>query len=328
MMKALALVSGGLDSCLAVRVLQEQGIAVEAVNFQIPFCQEGETGSCGAPNRAASFLGLPLRVLYLGQEFLDMVAAPPHGRGRNMNPCVDCRIMMLRRAGALMESVGAKFLVTGEVLGQRPLSQHLRALKVVEEACGFPGLVLRPLSAKLLDPTIPEREGWVDRERLLALTGRTRKGQFELARKFGFTDPPTPAGGCLLTDPGYAKRLRDALDREGRLDAHLVTLIRHGRYFRLGPDALLMVGRNEGDNRRLEAVRTPDEWLFRPANCVGPSAVGRGAGFTEDMLGRAAALVARYSDAPPDGAVSVEVERDGERRTLAARREASAAAAA
>lgn len=317
-MKAIALLSGGLDSCLAVRVLQEQGIEVEAVNFQTPFCQEGGTGSCGTASRVSAFLGLPLRVLHLGPEFLDTVAAPPHGRGKNMNPCVDCRILMLRRAAALMEAAGAGFVATGEVLGQRPFSQHLKAMQEIERASGLAGLVLRPLSAKLLEPTVPEKEGWVDRERLLAISGRTRKEQLALAKKYGLVNPPTPAGGCLLTDPAYSGRLRDVLEHGEKLDEHLALLIRLGRHVRLAPSALLMVGRNERENAGLESLRGGDEWLLRPLDCAGPSAVGRG-GFDGELLERAAALVARYSDRPADGAVEVEAIRAGEKRVISAR---------
>ncbi len=321
-MKAIVLVSGGLDSCLAALLLKDQGIEVVPVNFQIPFCQEsGGRASCGDASRIAGLLGIDLKVLHLGDEFIDMVANPRHGRGRNMNPCIDCRIMMLRRAAALLEPEGASFVATGEVLGQRPLSQHLRALELIDRESGIPGLILRPLSAQALSPTVPEREGWVDRGRLLALRGRSRREQFALARRYGIKDPPTPAGGCLLTDPAYSKRLKDVLDHRGSLTVHLAALLRHGRYFRLSPGAMLVVGRNEKDNANLEALREGGEWLLRPVNCVGPTAVGTGE-FDDGLLERAVSLVARYSDAPADGMVEVEVGgRDDGVRRISARRE-------
>jgi len=213
---------------------------------------------------------------------------------------------MLRKAAEMLEPAGAKFVVTGEVLGQRPMSQHMKALKLVEEESGLPGLVLRPLSAKLLPPTIPETSGWVDRDRLLAIGGRSRKEQFALAKKYGITDPPTPAGGCLLTDPGYAARLRDLLKHRGEITAHDATLIRFGRYIRLTPGAYAMVGRNEGENNQLESMQGEDENLFKPVVCAGPSAVGTGEMGEPERLA-VAAKVARYSDNPGGGAVAVEV---------------------
>jgi tRNA U34 2-thiouridine synthase MnmA/TrmU len=306
-MKAIALMSGGLDSCLAVKVVQEQGIEVEAVNFATPFCDSGKLGgSCGVVSRLAGAAGISLRTVHLGPEFLDIVAHPKHGWGKNMNPCIDCRILMLRRAAEMLGPAGAGFVITGEVLGQRPMSQHLNALKLVEEESGLPGRVLRPLSAKLLPPTIPETEGWVDRERLLSIGGRSRKEQLALARKYGIADPPTPAGGCLLTDPGYASRLRDLLQHKGEITEHDAVLIRFGRYVRLGPKAFAMVGRNEGENNRLETVQTGEEWLFQPENCVGPTAVSAGElGEAERRL--VAEKVARYSDRPAGGVVIVSV---------------------
>jgi len=330
MTRAIVLLSGGLDSCLAVRVLQEQGIEVVAVNFQTPFCQDGGTGaSCGSATRVADALGLPLRVLYLGEEFLKIVEHPPHGHGRNMNPCIDCRILMLRRAGELMEAVGAKFVATGEVLGQRPMSQHLTAMKEVEKESGLTGLVLRPLCAKLLDPTKPEQEGWVDRERLLSLSGRTRKEQFRMAKEAGLSYTPSPAGGCLLTDPAYSKRLKDFLAHGGILSAHSATLLRQGRYFRLSDSALLMVGRNKAENDQLEGLQDESETIWRQVDCLGPVAVGQG-DFSGELAGKAAGLVAKYTDPPAGGVVTLEARkgRKGEPRRMEVRITVSAGVSA
>jgi tRNA U34 2-thiouridine synthase MnmA/TrmU len=319
MTRAIVLLSGGLDSCLAVSVLRKQGIEVVAVNFQTPFCQDGGTGaSCGSATKVADALGLPLRVLFLGDEFLRIVENPPHGHGKNMNPCIDCRILMLKRAGELMEAVGAKFVATGEVVGQRPMSQHLTAMKEVEKECGLTGLVLRPLCAKLLDPTIPEMEGWVDREGLLSLSGRTRKEQFRMAKELGLSYTPSPAGGCLLTDPAYANRLRDFLAHGGRLTAHSATLLRQGRYFRLSDSAILMVGRNKAENDQLEGLQDETETIWRQVDCLGPVAVGQG-DFSGDLGGKAAELVAKYTDPPAGGVVTLEIRkgRDGEPQRLA-----------
>jgi tRNA U34 2-thiouridine synthase MnmA/TrmU len=307
--KAIALLSGGLDSCLAASVVRDQGVDVEAFNFQMPFCQSGAQGtSCGNAMRIADLQGLNLRVVHLGAEFMEIVVRPKHGRGKNMNPCIDCRILMLRKAKERMADVGASFVITGEVLGQRPLSQHWRAMRTVERESGLDGLLVRPLCARLLPPTIPEIKGWLDRERLLAVQRRSRKEQIALARHYDLTDQPTPAGGCLLTDPAYSRRLRDVLDCGRELTVHLAQLIRHGRYFRLDPATFAVVGRNESDNGTLEGMQQQDEWLFRAANCMGPSAIGSGK-VTAATKEKISALVARYSDKPEDGRVTVEVRR-------------------
>jgi len=211
-MKAIALLSGGLDSTLAARVVIDQGIELEALNFMTVFCNctnKGET--CLASQKAVDALGIPLKVFNVSEEYLNVVKGPKHGYGRNMNPCIDCRIFMLKRAKAYMEGSGASFLVTGEVLGQRPMSQRRDAMRLIEKEGGLDGLILRPLSAKFLPPTIPEKEGWVDREKLLAIQGRSRKPQIRLAEAFGIRDYPCPAGGCLLTDPQFAKRMKDLI---------------------------------------------------------------------------------------------------------------------
>lgn len=320
-MKAIALFSGGLDSCLAASVVRDQGVEVEAFNFQMPFCQTGKQGtSCGNAVRIADTQDFSLRVFHIGREFMEIVARPRHGRGRNMNPCIDCRILMLRKAREMMAGAGASFVVTGEVLGQRPLSQHWRAMRTVERESGLDGLLVRPLCAKLLPPTIPEIKGWLDRDRLLAVQGRSRKEQFALARRYNLADPPTPAGGCLLTDPAYSRRLKDVLECGSELTVHLAQLIRQGRYFRLDPTAFAVVGRNENENRALEDMQQEDEWLFRAANCMGPSAIGSGR-IAPELREKIAGLVARYSDKPGDGRVEVEARegRTGEWATLEVR---------
>jgi tRNA-specific 2-thiouridylase len=330
--KCIALLSGGLDSCLAVKVMEAQGIEVEAFNIQTPFCQEGSKGSsCGDARSVAAKMRFNLRVIHVGQEYLDMVAKPRHGWGRNMNPCIDCRILMLNKVKAYMEDVGAKFVVTGEVLGQRPMSQYLEAMRVVERESGLEGLLLRPLSARLLPPTIPEIKGWVDRDRLLAIEGRSRKPQFALARQYGIQEPPTPASGCLLTDPAYSDRLRDVLRHTGGLTVHLSQVIKYGRFFRLAPDAFVVVGRSEDDNVHLESLWKDGEWRFKPSNTVGPTALGIGE-LDRPRREAVAAIVARYADAPPSGApVEVEVRRSRDavpERLMAAPAEPGAVGAA
>jgi hypothetical protein len=300
-MKCLALMSGGLDSFLAVKVIQAQGIDVLALHARTPF---GVRVGGGAPALAAAH-GIPLRELDLGDELFRVVEKPKHGRGGHMNPCIDCHALMFRRAAELFPETGARFVISGEVLGQRPMSQHRAALRIVEEESGLPGLILRPLSAKLLAPTIPETEGWVDREKLLDIGGRTRTRQLAMAKEFGLMDPPTPAGGCLLTDGGYSDRLSDLLGHVTALTDHLARVIRSGRYVRLSPGTFVMVGRNERDNAALEGLQQPDEWIMRPVNCVGPVVLGVGP-MDDGQKATAAGMLARYADAPADGRVELE----------------------
>ncbi|MEM2322087.1 MAG: hypothetical protein QW657_02630, partial [Candidatus Bathyarchaeia archaeon] len=226
--KALALVSGGLDSLLALRLILDQNIDVEAVHFMTPFFK-----CCDLVDRISKDFGIKLHVIFLGQEFLDIVANPRHGYGSQMNPCIDCRILMFRKAKELAEKIGADFLVTGEVLDERPFSQRLKAMLLIEREAGLEGKVLRPLSARLLPPTEAEREGWVDRGRLLAIRGRRRTPQIELAAKYGIKDYPNPSGGCLLTDPAFARRVRDHLNHEGKLTLDDAILLMTGRHFRI-----------------------------------------------------------------------------------------------
>ena len=209
-MRAVALLSGGLDSLLAIKVMLEQGVEVEALNFVSVFCTcTPKSSSCSAARSAVRQLGVPLKALNTSKQFLEVVKSPKHGYGRNLNPCLDCRILMFRQARTYLRKTGASFVITGEVLGERPMSQRREAMKLIEAEAGLEGLVVRPLSAALLEPTIPEQKGWIDRSRLLKIRGRSRKPQIELARTYGLTDYPCPAGGCLLTDAGFAGRMMD-----------------------------------------------------------------------------------------------------------------------
>jgi tRNA-specific 2-thiouridylase len=211
-MKAIALLSGGLDSTLAAKVMMEQGIELEGLNFLTVFCtctNRGET--CLASQKAVENLGIPLKIFNVSEEYLSVMKHPKHGYGRNMNPCIDCRIFMLKKTKAYMEESGAAFIITGEVLGQRPMSQRKDAMRLIEREAGLEGFILRPLSAKVLPITVPERERWVDREKLLKIEGRSRKPQIELAEHYSIRDYPCSAGGCLLTDPGFSKRMKDLM---------------------------------------------------------------------------------------------------------------------
>lgn len=247
MNKAIGLLSGGLDSTLAVKLMMNQGIEVTALNFITPFCTCTRKGCKHEANRIAEKFDIPIKVVVAGDEYIQMVKNPKHGYGKNMNPCIDCRIFMLKKAKKYMEEMGASFLFTGEVLGQRPMSQRRETMTIIEKEAGLEGLILRPLSAQFLEPTIPEKEGLIDREKLFGIRGRWRKPQMELAEEFGIKDYLCPAGGCRLTDPQFARRVREAFehDEDGIQD---MNLLKYGRHFRLPSGVKVIVGRNEEEN--------------------------------------------------------------------------------
>jgi tRNA U34 2-thiouridine synthase MnmA/TrmU len=293
--RALALLSGGLDSTLAVKLILEQGISVEAVNFITLFCTCTKKSSCCLEaGRVATKFGIKLKVFNISKEYLELVKHPKFGYGRGMNPCLDCRIFMFKKAGKYMKEIGASFLVTGEVLGERPMSQRRDAIKLIERESGLEGLILRPLSAKLLPPTLPEKIGIVDREKLLGFSGRSRKPQIKLADKYGIRDYPCPAGGCLLTDQGFAKRFQDLL-KHSDLTLNDVQLLKLGRHFRLSESCKVVVGRNELENKKLLTLAKEGDLRFKAADFVGPITIGRGR-FGEDEIKIASSITARYSD--------------------------------
>ncbi len=296
MTKAIALLSGGLDSILATRLILKQGIEVEALNFLTVFCTCTARGkTCLASKSAADKLGIKLRVFEVSTEYFEIIKNPKHGYGRNMNPCLDCRIFMFKKAGEYMRNNGASFLVTGEVLGERPMSQRRDAMRIIERDAGLKGLILRPLSAGLLEPSIPEKQGLVDRKKLLSIKGRSRKPQIQLAKDLGVNDYPCPAGGCLLTDPGFAKRMRDLIAHKSGFTLKDVQLLKTGRHFRLTPEAKLVVGRNKDENDRLSNLAQQEDVHFYPIGAKGPIAIGKGI-FNKDTLNIASGIVARYSD--------------------------------
>lgn len=300
--RGLGLISGGLDSMLAARLLMEQGIAVTGIAFVTPFF-----GSKNA-ELAAARVGFPLVVRDITTPHLAMVKSPPSGYGSRMNPCIDCHALMLESAGALMDAEGFDFLFTGEVLNERPMSQSLRSLNRVANLSGRPGHVLRPLSALRLRETLVESEGKVDRTRLLNLEGRSRRRQFELARQWGIADYPNPAGGCLLTDPGYSRRLKDLLDHGPDADVHDLELLKVGRQFRIRAGVKAAAGRNVADNQALTALRGPGDLLLRTGGVPGPVMILSGAANDADIA-LAAGICARYSDGRA-GSVRIIVESD------------------
>jgi tRNA-specific 2-thiouridylase len=299
-MKALLIFSGGLDSMLAGQVIRTQGIDVVGLFFETPFFS-----SAKAKESAAS-IDLSLKIIDLTASHLQIVRKPKYGYGGNMNPCIDCHSLMLRRAGELLEKEEASFIISGEVLGQRPMSQNLRALSTVAKASGFNGLILRPLSAKHLPLTIPEQMGWVKREELLDFSGRSRKPQMGLAKKLNIQGYPSPAGGCLLTDPIFSRRLRDLLKSGTECEVREIELLKLGRHFRLSPRAKLVVGRNKEENETILSLSREAGLILRVESIPGPTALLCGE-LTQDSMNLALSITASYSDAKEDQSVEVRM---------------------
>ncbi len=290
MVRGVSLLSGGLDSMLAICMLREQGIEMEGIVFKSPFF-----GVAGA-EKAAKQLGVKLHILDFSDDILSLVKHPPHGFGGAMNPCIDCHAAMIRRAGEFMRAGGYDFVSTGEVLNQRPMSQNRRSLETVAETSGLKGLLLRPLSAQLLDPTTPELDGRIDRTRLGAISGRNRQPQMELVKRYGLTDYPSPAGGCLLTEKGFCRKLRDLFDHtEGIPAVEDVELLKFSRQFRLPDGGRIIVGRNRLDNLALKALRKQGKTILHTVNIPGPTAAVLG-DIPESDLYRAASIIADYGD--------------------------------
>ena len=263
--RGLSLMSGGLDSQLAVRVLQSAGAEVEAVCFSTPFFD------CTGARRAAEALGVKLHLVDFTDDELALIRHPPHGFGGAMNPCIDCHAQMIRRAGELMSRLGFDFVATGEVLGQRPMSQNRQSLGIVERSSGLQGRLVRPLSAKLLEPTLPETDGSLDRARLLDISGRSRDRQIALAAEFGIVDYPSPAGGCKLTEEAFGRKLKDLMEHEGLARRDLVELLTVGRRFRLPGGSSVILGRDGGENALL--ARGEFAALLKPTVAMpGPTA--------------------------------------------------------
>jgi tRNA-specific 2-thiouridylase len=310
--KAISLFSGGLDSILSFKVIEEQGIEVLGIAFETPFF------SAAKSRVTAGRIGLPLVVLDITTEHLRMLRSPRYGFGRNMNPCIDCHTLMLRIAGQKMEEEHADFIITGEVLGQRPMSQGRQSLYVVAKNSGYADRVVRPLSAKLLPETEPERSGKVDRNRLCDIQGRGRKRQMEMASDYGITSYPPPAGGCLLTDPMFSRRLRDLFENHPDHLIRDIELLKVGRHFRLNESTKAVVGRNANDNGVIDRLAGPSDALFRVHPFPGPTVLIPGGG-NEETRRLAAGLCARYSDAPHDREATVHCTWNGVATTMTVR---------
>ncbi|MEE4608627.1 MAG: tRNA 4-thiouridine(8) synthase ThiI [Desulfobacteraceae bacterium] len=308
--RALGLASGGLDSMLAALVLRAQGIEVHWICFETPFF------SADRARRAAAQLAIPLTVHDITPVYLDMLRNPRCGYGRHMNPCMDCHALMFRLAGETMAAQGFDFVFSGEVLGQRPMSQTRNALRYVEKNSGLRGYILRPLSALGLPETLVEQQDLVDRSRLLDIRGRSRKAQIALARHYGITDYPAPAGGCRLTDKGYADRLRDLLAHEAAPRRQDLDRLKTGRHLRLDAHTKIVVGRTRIENEQLEATVDPAVDLkIRVQDFPGPLTLAT-SDASASMVTLAGAIAAGYSKAPEDGDVVVRVDGPGEPGTI------------
>ena len=306
MIKALGLLSGGLDSMLAAAVLKEQAIDVTGISFVTPFF-----GSRNA-QKAVRELGIPLIVKDITVDHMDMLLNPKHGYGSRMNPCIDCHALMLKKAGEIMKKEGFDFIFTGEVLGERPMSQNKVSLGIVAKESGYADYILRPLSAKLLPETKPEREKKVDRNRLLDISGRQRKRQLDLARNYNFKEFPTPASGCLLTDPGFSARLKDLLLIKEKPEPEDIELLKVGRHVKLAKDKKIIIGRNEKDNGDIGNLSHGEYLLFAPEGVRGPYCLVPRK-LDEGLLDKAMEICASYCSAG-EGDEVVFGARDRENR--------------
>ncbi len=320
--KAVALISGGLDSLLAARMVMDQGIHVEGINFFTGFCVEGHTHAIRKQDRnrpkrnnalwSAEQLGIKLHILDIIDEYKDVVINPKHGYGANLNPCLDCKIFMVNKARQWMDQHGFDFIITGEVIGQRPMSQRKDTMPVVARDSGAEDRLVRPLCAKNLPPTLPEREGWLDRDTLHGFNGRSRKPQIALAARYGFEDFAQPAGGCcFLTDRQYSVKLADLWKTRGSRDYELddIMLLKVGRHLRPRPHFKMIVGREEGENRFLEGYRKRFVHLL-PTSHLGPLVLLDGEVDAEDIE-LAARLTARFSKGRDAERVTVQVNDVG-----------------
>ena len=317
--KAVALYSGGLDSTLAIKLIQRQGIDVLALHFYTGFCitetkrRRGEKKADGSHYinpalKYAAKYGFPIEIVDISEEYFHIIQNPKYGYGANINPCIDCRAFMYKKAKEIMEEIGAHFIISGEVLNQRPMSQHLQAMKIIEREAGVEGLVLKPLSAKLLPPTIPEIKGWVDREKLEGISGRSRKRQIQLAKELGIDEYEQPAGGCCyLTDENFARKYKEVISIEGSITRDDLTLLTTGRHFRLNTKTKVIISRNEGEGNFLRGFKNR-YWFFEP---IGKGAVAlakpiENRNLIDEEILEIANLVARYSKTDENNEIKVK----------------------
>jgi tRNA-specific 2-thiouridylase len=292
--KAVALISGGLDSILAAKIVMEQGFDIIGLYCTSPFSKsygrEQETHAA----RVSKAIGIELQIFDMGQEYIELVRSPAHGYGKNVNPCIDCKIFMLKKARTVMEELNSPFVVTGEVLGQRPMSQRRDTFHVIERDADMRGMVLRPLSAKLLPPTQGELNGTVDREKLLSVSGRSRNVQFRLAERYGISGFSPPAGGCLLTDKNFSAKLRDLFEDNIAVNPDDIRLLTLGRHYRFDAGVKIVLGRNNNENNVLMSIASQGYHLFMPQGFPGPVALLNGTP-TQDVKQIIGRLIITYS---------------------------------
>ena len=299
-MRALCVFSGGLDSILAVQIVRSQGVDVLGIFFKTPFF---------SPDRAirsAKGIQLPLKIQDITEEHLKIVRSPKYGYGKNMNPCIDCHILMLKTAHEIMNEEDAHFVISGEVLGQRPMSQNRKALDIIARESGLGRLLLRPLSAKRLPQTIPEEKGWIKREFLLDFSGRSRKPQMELAKKLNIFDYPSPAGGCLLTERVFSLRLKDLMDFKPDFEIREIELLKLGRHFRINESAKIIVGRNQKENEKILELTKGEDIVLVPFDRPGPTVVLMGKD-DQKSLGLALDITATYSNVKHGNEIDIKV---------------------
>lgn len=308
-MKAICVFSGGLDSILAAELIRAQDIDVLALFFETPFFKADRAMV------SARSINLPFKVVDITKRHLEVVMQPKHGYGGNMNPCIDCHALMFRIAGEMLESEGATFIFSGEVMGQRPMSQNKKALALVQKESGLNELLLRPLSAKCLPPTIPEKEGWVQRENLKGFQGRSRKPQMRMASDLGIKDYPAPAGGCLLTERGFSRRLKDLLTSKAKVIVPHLEILKLGRHFRLNEHVKIVVGRNKRENEKLKALATNEDIILNTISVPGPTVLMSGE-LLSDFIPQAVQITLSYSDAKEGENQDVRITGPGINRTM------------
>ncbi len=302
-MKALAVFSGGLDSMLASLIIRAQGIDVLALFFETPFFNSRRA------IKSAETINLPIKVIDITEPYIKLLKNPRYGYGSHMNPCIDCHAFMIRKAGEMLEKEDASFIITGEVLGQRPMSQNKKALSIVSRESGFDGLILRPLSARLLPETIPEKRGWVDRSRLYGLSGRSRKPQMRLADEFNIKEYPSPAGGCLLTEEVFSRRLKDLFKHDIMPSVKKIELLKVGRHFRLPSGCKIVVGRNKAENRVIESLKETGDMIIKTPTVPGPSVLLSGKHTPQDIE-LACSIAVSYSDAEDGIPIQVRISNE------------------
>lgn len=294
---------------LAAGIIKAQGIDVLGLFFETPFFTSRKA------EESAKSMGLPFKVIDITERHLNVVKSPKHGYGGNMNPCIDCHALMFRIAGELLEKEGASFVITGEVIGQRPMSQNKNSLALVASESGIEGLILRPLSAKQLPPTIPEKNQWVKRDLLMGFQGRSRKPQMALALKMGIKKYPAPGGGCLLTEKVFSRRLKDLFTCQVNPEIREIELLKFGRHFRLGPHTKLIVGRDKSENDIIGSLAGDNDIVMTPVSVPGPTVLVAGYPLN-DYLHLAAAVTAAYSDASENRSTQIKVDGLTEHRIL------------